>query len=202
MVNSYLPDAFSMPALRSAALLITRRDWHKCAAAGQTFVSAMAVPGYESLLGWKQKAARSHRKDVAPSRGSERERGFFKLSRVIWVSLMDDTVPIRIIRGIPALFIVLVSLALAFAADLSIFPGHGRIVFFSTAMSGFAVYSTIDIIRKPSILLLVSTYILTHIFISFLAPADDSYYGAVLIPAAIFDYIAFTYAAYFIYKAT
>jgi hypothetical protein len=115
---------------------------------------------------------------------------------------MDDTVPIRIIRGIPALFIALVALVLAFATDVSIFPGHGRIVFFSTTMSGFAVYSTLDIIRKPVILLLVSTYILIHIFISALAPADDSYYGVILIPAAIFDYIAFTYAAYFIYKTT
>ena len=116
--------------------------------------------------------------------------------------MMDDTVPIPIIRGIPALFIGLVALVLAFAADLSIFPDHGRIVFFSAAMSGFAVYSTLDIIRKSSIILLVSTYVLIHIFISLLAPADGSYYGAVLIPAAIFDYIAFTYAAYFIYKAT
>lgn len=112
--------------------------------------------------------------------------------------MMDEKSPIRVIKALPALGIAVAGFATALALDVTIFPGHLRIVFVSLMMCGIAIYSCIDVMHKPHIRILVTMYVLLHVFVIGILPPDDAYYGAVLIPFAIFDYISFVYVAYFV----
>jgi len=116
---------------------------------------------------------------------------------------MTNEFPIRILTALPLLCLTLISLAVAFGINAYVYPGHGRITFFSAVMSSFAIYSAFDMLRKPHTLLFVLIYVAVHVAVCFIDRlSDDSYYGVVLIPLAIVDYIGFVYGLYFIWKST
>lgn len=114
---------------------------------------------------------------------------------------MDKSFPIRVLKPLPIICLTLLSLAIAFGANEVLLPQHGRIVFFSSIMSLFAIYSSLELIKRRAILLFVIAYVLVHVSMCFIgALSDQSYYGAALIPLAILDYILFVYGASFLYK--
>ncbi|HEY7806882.1 MAG TPA: hypothetical protein VIC34_06745 [Croceibacterium sp.] len=115
---------------------------------------------------------------------------------------MDDTFPIRALnKPLPILGCVVLSLALAIWIDAKIYPDHGRVVFFSAIMSCFALYSGLDMLKRASIVIFVIIYVGLHVALCFMgALADDAYYGAVLLPAALLDYAVYVYVLYFLYR--
>lgn len=54
--------------------------------------------------------------------------------------------------------------------------------------------------RLPLVRFFVVVYIILHVALCFVSPPDSTYYGVMLIPAAIFDYVLFVYAAYFLHR--
>ena len=113
---------------------------------------------------------------------------------------MDDTFPIRAFKGVPVLVIFVIDLIVAFVIGTTIYPDHLRIVIFSIMMSSIFIYSSLDLFRKPLVVIFLLFYIAVHVAICLFAPVDDSYYGAVLIPIALLDYLVFAYSTYFVWK--
>lgn len=114
----------------------------------------------------------------------------------------EQDFPIRILRPLPLAFFAAVAVATGLGITSFIYPGHGRIFFFSTLMSSIAVYSSLDLVRDKIVLGFLVTYIIAHLALCFLSGLrDDAYYGILLLPLAIADYLGFVYGAYFIYHS-
>ena len=115
--------------------------------------------------------------------------------------LMDDSFPVRILKPLPGLCATLAAIAVGIVFNELIYPDHGRIAVFSSLMSILVVYSCTNMLGVTSVSIFVIVYIALHWSLCLIgAFSDDAYYGAVLIPAAILDYIAMIYIVSFLYR--
>lgn len=114
---------------------------------------------------------------------------------------MNDDVPIRTLKPLPVLISVVAALFFAILVNRFLLPHHGRIVLYAAIMSMFCVYSAADMLAKRPVVFFVLSYICVHVIICFLPGiSDQSYYGAVLIPISLVDYVASVYALSYVYK--
>jgi hypothetical protein len=112
----------------------------------------------------------------------------------------SNDVPFRTLKPIPAICFVIVALIIAFASDSYFRPHQGRIVGFVVMMCCFCLWSAVNMLRKPLILLFVVLYCVLHLALCFIGMTDESYLGASLIPIAIADYALFAYALFYLYN--
>jgi hypothetical protein len=87
-----------------------------------------------------------------------------------------------------------VSLISSFAIEHYWLHNKGKLIGFSILMSLSFLRTSYYQLRLPRIRLLVSAWIIGHIFLNFLPLYDNAYPGAVFIPIALADYILFFFS--------
>lgn len=116
---------------------------------------------------------------------------------------MDENATVlREIRPFPLIVAAAVALAVAILADNLVLLNHGRIVFFSTFMILIASYSAQDGMKRTPMLVFLALYVLAHAGLVLVPIEDGDYYGAILIPLVILDYIGMAYSLQFVWQRT
>ena len=107
----------------------------------------------------------------------------------------DDDYDVTPISLTWALLCMVLSLIVAIAANETVLPGKGKLIFLSVFVTAFVGQSIAEMASRKFVMGFLASIALVHAVFVAMGPHDNSYAGGLLFPIGIMD-IAFWYLAF------